>query len=411
MYIDQIINVMQTSFLNQMMGVTNQVCTHIEYKHGGSILHIQTRKDKVCCPRCGNKDIVCAGTVTRDIKSLPLGNRPVTLRKTVQRIYCSHCGCTIQEEIPFAKEKCRYTKRLGRFIQDLCVYMTIKAVANFLGMSWNTVKEINKECLRRKYGRPDLHGLRMIGIDEFAVKKGHVYMTIVVDLETGRVVYVGDGKGKDALDGFWKRLTRSRCRIEAVSTDLSGSFISAVREHLPDATLIFDHFHIVKLANDTLDKVRIDTYKGLESKEKACAIKGLRWVLLGNGEQLKSDNAEQRLKKALAVNADLATSYYLKEDLRRVWNQTDKEVARTILHNWIKKALNSGIRHMKKLADTIEMHIDGILAYYDYKISSGKVEGINNKIKTIKRQAFGFRDDVYFKLRILAMHDDIYAKL
>lgn len=394
-----------------MMGVADHECTHTEYKHGGSILHIQTRKDKICCPRCGKKDFAYSGTVTRDIKSMPMGNRPITLRKTIHRIYCRHCGCTVQERIPFAKEKCQYTKRLGRYIQDLCLYMTIKAVADNLGMSWNTVKEINKERLKRKYSRPDLHGLRLIGIDEFAVKKGHVYMTIVVDLETGRVVYVGDGKGKDALDGFWKRLSRSRCRIEAVSTDLSGAFISAVREHLPDATLIFDHFHVVKLANDALDRVRIDTYKSLDSKEKASAIKGLRWVLLGNRQQLGSEGADQRLKKALSVNAELSTSYYLKEDLRRVWNQADKDSAKTILHNWIMEAKGSGVKHMKKLADTIELHADGILAYYDYRISSGKVEGVNNKIKTVKRQAYGFRDDEYFKLRILSLHNDIYAKL
>ena len=394
-----------------MMGAENQICTSTEYSQGGAILHIQTKENKICCPRCHKKDYVCSGTVTREFKSLPMGDRPITLRMTVQRIRCNHCGCTIQEHIPFARAKCQYTKRLAVYIQSLCQYMTIKAVADHLGMSWNTVKEINKEYLRRKYGKPGLDGLKYIGIDEFAVKKGHVYMTIVADLESGQVVYVGDGKGKDALDGFWKRLSRSKCDIKAVSTDLSGAFISAVREHLPDATLVFDHFHVVKLANDALDKVRIDTYKELDSKEKSSAIKGLRWILLGNGERLKSESAADRLDQALKVNANLATSYYLKEELRRVWNQNGKEQAEVILFNWIKEARGSGIRHMTRLADTIEQHMDGLLAYYDYKISSGKVEGINNKIKTIKRQAFGFRDSDYFKLRILSLHDDIYAKL
>ena len=402
---------MQTSFLYQMMGAENQICTRTEYSQGGAILHIQTKENKICCPRCHKKDYVCSGTVTREFKSLPMGDRPITLMMTVQRIRCNHCGCTIQEHIPFARAKCQYTKRLAVYIQSLCQYMTIKAVADHLGMSWNTVKEINKEYLRRKYGKPGLDGLKYIGIDEFAVKKGHVYMTIVADLESGQVVYVGDGKGKDALDGFWKRLSRSKCNIKAVSTDLSGAFISAVREHLPDATLVFDHFHVVKLANDALDKVRIDTYKELDSKEKSSAIKGLRWILLGNGERLKSESAADRLDQALKVNANLATSYYLKEELRRVWNQNGKEQAEVVLFNWIKEARGSGIRHMTRLADTIEQHMDGLLAYYDYKISSGKVEGINNKIKTIKRQAFGFRDSDYFKLRILSMHDDIYAKL
>ena len=392
------------------MGVSNQVCTRTEYKQGGVILHIETKKNKIYCPRCGKKHFVCSGTVTRYFKSLPIGSQPVTLCKTVQRIQCKHCGCVVQEAIPFAKEKCQYTKRLARFVQDLCRYMPIKAVAAILGLSWNTVKDINKEALKRRYGKPKLDGLRIIGIDEFAVKKGHVYMTTVANLETGQVVYVGDGKGKEALDGFWKMLARSKCRIEAVSTDLSAAYISAVKEHLPDSVLVFDHFHVVKLANDALDRVRIDTYKGLDSAEKAKAIKGIRWVLLGNGEELKPDAASQRLWKALEVNADLATSYYLKEELRSVWNQAKKETAETILLNWIQKARGSGIKPMMKLANTIEQHLDGILAYYDYKISSGKIEGINNKIKTIKRQAYGFRDNEYFKLRILSMHDDIYAK-
>ena len=392
-----------------MMGVANQECTHTEYRHGSAILHIQTQEGKIYCPRCRKKDFVCAGTVTREFRSVPIGGRPIILSKTVQRIQCRHCGCTVQEAIPFAKEKCQYTKRLAKYAQELCRHMPVKAVADHLGLSWNTVKDINKEYLRRRYGKPNLDNLKIIGIDEFAVRKGHVYMTIVANLETGQVVYVGDGKGKEALDGFWKMLARSKCRIEAVSTDLSAAFISAVKEHLPDSVLVFDHFHVVKLANDALDRVRIDTYKGLDSAEKAKAIKGIRWVLLGNGEELKPDVASQRLGKALEVNADLATSYYLKEELRSVWNQPGKEPAETMLLNWIQKARGSGVKPMMKLANTIEQHLDGILAYYDYKISSGKIEGINNKIKTIKRQAYGFRDDEYFKLRILSMHKGIYA--
>ena len=142
----------------------------------------------------------------------------------------------------------------------MCRLGTIVSVARQEHMSWDTVKDILKSDLSRKYSRPDLKGLRYIGIDEFAVAKGHVYMTIVVDLETGRIVYVGEGKGADALDGLWPKLRRAGCRIEVVSTDLSEAFITAVREHLPDSVQIFDHFHIVKLMNERLDKVRRDVY-------------------------------------------------------------------------------------------------------------------------------------------------------
>lgn len=408
-YKNQKSHFMQTSFLYQMMGLREQECTRTEYAQGGAILHIRTRKDKIHCPKCHSKDVVCSGTVVRDFKSLPMGDRPITLRMTVQRLECKHCGCVVQEEISFAKPKCQYTKRMAKYVQKLCQYMSITDVAKHLHMSWNTVKNINKEHLKRKYSKPNLNNLRIIGIDEFAVKKGHVYMTIVVDLLSGEVVYVGDGKGKDALDDFWKMLAKSKCKIEAVATDLSAAYIAAIKEHLPDAVQVFDHFHVVKLANEALDKVRIDTYKSLGPTEQPKAIKGLRWILLGNREELDSDDASQRLEKALEVNADLATAYYLKEDLRRIWHQLDKEHAEILLTNWIQQARASGVKPMMKLADTIERHANGILAFYDYSITSGKVEGINNKIKTIKRKAFGYRDNEYFKLLILAMHDITYA--
>lgn len=143
------------------------------------------------------------------------------------------------------------------------------------------VKGINKEHFRYKYGSLNLDGLRIIGIDEFPIRIWHVYMTVVVGLETGRVVYVGGGKGKDYLDGFWRRLTRSKNKIEAVSTDLSGAFISAVRKYLSEAVLLFDHFHVVKLANDALGRVRIDTYKNLDTKEKPNATKDLKCSCTG----------------------------------------------------------------------------------------------------------------------------------
>ena len=144
-------------------------------------------------------------------------------------------------------------------------------------------------------------------------------MTIVLDLETGRIVYVGNGKGADALYGLWPKLARAGCRIEAVSSDLSEAFISAVKEHLPEAVQV-DHFHIVKLMNEKLDKVHRDTYNQETDENKRRLIKGQRWLLLANGDSL-SAKAEERLYKALDINRPLATAYYLKESLRRVWWQ------------------------------------------------------------------------------------------
>lgn len=285
---------------------------------------------------------------------------------------------------------------------------TISDVARFLGVSWDAVKDIQKEHLGRHYDRPSLKRLRHIGIDEFAVAKGPVYMTIVVNMETGQVVYVGDGKGADALDEFWKRVRRAGCRIKSVATDLSQAFISAVKGNLPDTALVFDHFHVIKLMNDMLDKIRRATYQRESDENKRRVIKGQRWILLCNGESL-DETGRQRLDAALLANEPMAKAYYLKESLRRVWRQPDKAAAGTVLSDWIRQASESGVALLQGMADTMEKHRDGILAWYDHRTSTGKIEGINNKIKTMKRQAHGFRDMDFFKLKIFSLHDSSYA--
>ena len=338
---------------------------------------------------------------------MPIGSRPVILEMTVQRLECKDCGAVQQENIHFVRGKERYSYRMKRYVLDLCRIGTIADVARLVHMSWDTVKDILKAELGRRYTRPNLGGLRHIGIDEFAVAKGHIYMTIVVDLDTGRIVYVGNGKGADALDGLWPRLDRAGCRIEAVSSDLSEAFISAVKEHLPDAVQVYDHFHIAKLMNEKLDKVRRDTYNRETDESKRRLIKGQRWLLLANGDNL-SPKAEERLCKALDINRPLATAYYLKESLRRVWWQDDKHDAALVLDDWTGQARESGLKPLETVADTFHRHRDGILAWYDYRISNGKLEGINNKIKTMKRQAYGYRDLDFFKLKLLSLHDATY---
>lgn len=399
---------MNASFMYHNLGIREQECTREEYQGGRTILHIRTQKKHICCPRCGSKHVISSGHTVREIRSVPIGTRQIILKMDVQRIECKECGCIRNEELRFTRGKRRYTRGFERLVQEMSKMGTISDVARFLGVSWDTVKDIQKDHLDRHYGRPNLKGLRHIGIDEFAVAKGHVYMTIVVNMETGQVVYVGDGKGADALDGFWKRVRRAGCHIESVATDLSQAFISAVRENLPDAVQVFDHFHVIKLMNDKLDKIRRATYQRENDENRRRVIKGQRWILLCNGEDL-DESGRQRLDAALLANEPLAKAYYLKEALRRVWRQQNKNSADIVLSDWFRQAAESGVSLLQGMADTIEKHRDGILAWYDYRTSTGKIEGINNKIKTMKRQAYGFRDMEFFKLKIFALHDSTYA--
>ena len=192
--------------------------------------------------------------------------------------------------------------------------------------------------------------------------------------------------------------------------DMSAAYISAVRDYLPRAQIVFDHFHVIKLMNEKLSDLRREMYREAVDKLHKDVLKGTRWLLLKNPENLDPQRDEpQRLQEALRLNQPLATAYYLKEDLGQFWEQPHKTAARNFLTSWYLRAMNSGIRVMQQIAKTLMFHAFGLLAWYDYPISTGPLEGTNNKIKTMQRQAYGFRDQEFFKLKIYAIHETKYA--
>ena len=315
-----------------------------------------------------------------------------------------------QFALQFADPGRSYTRPFARLVLDLCQVMAIKEVARFLGVAWDVVKGILKAHLARRYKRPRLKHVRRIAIDEISVGKGHRYLTVVIDLDRGRVLFVGEGKGADALTPFWRRLKASKARIEAVAIDMSPAYQRAVADNLPKAAVVFDRFHVVKLFNDKLTKLRRQLHHQLPDDEQRQALKGSRWLLLKNPDNLDSNRDEQqRLGKALALNEPLAKAYYLKEDLRRFWDQPDQAAGIAFLLDWIERAQASDVRMLERFAQTLIDHWGGLIAYFNHPITTGPLEGLNNKIKTLKRQACGFRDMDFFKLRIKAVHHARYA--
>ena len=400
---------MNPSFIYHAFGVKGICYSSTEYKNSSIYINIRSSQEAFRCPVCKSRNTIKYGTVLRDFRCVPIGRKPVILRMNIQRVQCKECQKVNQEEIPFTTGKRSYTHRFARYVISLLRIGTIKDVANFLRISWDTVKEIHKKYLHNHYASPKITDVVSIGIDEFAIAKGHVYKTIVVDLDTGHIIHVGDGKGKDSLTVFWKKVKRQKANIKNIATDLSAAFISSVMENVPDANLVFDHFHVVKLANDALDKVRRETYRDEKDLNKRKVIKGTRWLLLGNGKDIFDGKHKTRLENALNLNLPITKAYYLKEELREIWMQENKEQAEIKLDDWVQQAKDSKVQPFIKLANTIMAHRTGILAWYDCRISTGKVEGINNKIKVMKRAAYGFRDQEYIKLRLLGLHDKTNA--
>jgi transposase len=401
---------MSTSLLYHGFGLVGYTYVRTAYEEGKVIFTVKHKRDRLHCPECGSRDLVLKGCLPRRFRMVPIGPKVIFLDLDVQRIGCRQCDAIRQVELGFADSRVSYTRAFERYVLELSKHMTILDVARHLSVSWDTVKDIQKRYLKKKFSRPSLKDLRHIAIDEIAVKKGHRYLTVVLDLESGAVVFVGDGKGAEALLPFWKRLSHSPAHIEAVAIDMSPAYISAVMSHLPKATIVFDHFHVVKLFNDKLSDLRRDLYREAKDGLKKDVLKGTRWLLLKNPQNLDAKKGErERLDEALRLNQPLYTAYYLKEELREVWTQRGKKQAQKVLNEWIRKASSSGIATLKTMAKTLLAYRSGILAYYDFPISTGPLEGTNNKIKTMKRQAYGFRDMEFFKMKILGLHETKYA--
>ena len=389
-----------------MHGIRGYTYLRQQIVAGGIEFFISVSPDKLACPHCQSPNVWQKGSKERRFRSLPFGRKHTTIVLAVPRVHCRDCGTLRQVKISFAEEHRRCTRFFERYVLDLLLSMTCQDVAKHLGLSWDTVRDIEKRSLKRDFEKPPLKDVTHIAIDEIAVRKGHNYLTVVMDLHTGRVIFVGDGKSADALIPFWKRLKKSRAQIIAVCSDMSSAYTSAIRSHLPEAIHVFDRFHVVKLFNEKLTSLRRRLYGETKDKEAKDALKGIRFELLKREPSAKG--AEQ-LEKALALHADLAVAHVLKEQLSEFWEQDDEVDAFSCIVSWIEDAEWSEIPEMKAFAKTLRKHWQEIINYYDAEITTGPLEGFNNKIKTLKRQSYGFRDQEYFKLKILALHRAKYA--
>ena len=400
---------MSASLLYHAFGVRGDRHVRTFHEKGTVVFVIERPRENFRCSQCGSDDVHSRGATVRRLRCVPIGRKPVFVECAVPRLYCWSCHAMRQPDLEFADPKKRHTRAFARYVLDLSRSMTLKDVARHLGVSWDTVKEIQRRHLETRYAKPKLKGIRRIAIDEISVGKGHRYVTVALDLDSGAVVFVGEGKGADALDPFWKRLRAARATIDAVATDMSAAYTLAVRENLPGATHVFDRFHVVKLFNEQLSELRRELYHEATKLDKP-VLKGTRWLLLKNPDNLdESRNERARLEEALKLNASLAAAYYLKEDLRQLWEQPTRVAADCFLDRWRARAEATGIRRMQKLAKTMQAHRRGLLDWYIHRISTGPLEGTNTKIRALQRQSYGFRDRTFFRLKIYALHESKHA--
>jgi len=286
---------------------------------------------------------------------------------------------------PFVRGAVHYTRKLEEFVWRWSRVMTIDDVADLAGLGWDAAKRIVKRRLRRDYGRIDLHGVRHLSIDEIYAGRRRGFYTLVLDLDRGRILWVSRGRGKAGLQGFWPRLRRSRARIEAVAMDMSGAYYAAVLERLPGVPVVFDHYHVIQLMNQRLDDLRREMVREATGPLKL-AIKGTRYLLLTREDNLEPEQLP-KLERALKLNEPLSQGWYLKEELGLLWELDSYAAMSRFLTDWCERANQTGVRQLCQMAKTLQAHRRGILNYWCHPINNGRMEGTNNKIKTLNRQA------------------------
>ena len=356
--------------------------------------------------RCGREFTARHDSSERCVRDLSFGPWKKSYLVFWQaRVDCPECG-VVTERLGWVGPLKTYTKRLASAVALSCRELrNIKSVAEQYALHWSTVKAMDKAAMLEELPDPSEATPRLLGVDEFAIRRRHRYATAVVDIETMEIPYVAKDRTKESLAGFYRALGPEKCAlIEAVAQDMWRPYEEATREFCPNAQIVYDAFHLIaSYGRDVVDKVRIEEYKRARAEDRE-VFKGGKYLLLKNRKNLdKTRDEPARLSELLRLNRRLAIVYTLKDDLKQLWRYRSEAWARKWFEGWKRRAMRSRIEQLKQFAQKLETHLDGILAHCRYQIHTGYLEGVNNKIKVIKRVAFGFRDMDYFFLKIRAM--------
>ncbi len=379
-----------TTVLRRLVAVMSIFVQGFEFSAAGLIVDVRPTWRRPRCSQCQQRGATYDTRRPRRWRHLGIGRLRIWLRYAPRRCRCRHCGLVRAEHVPWATPSSGFT---GAF-EELCAYLAqitdATSVTKVLGIDWRTVGSIVSRVVERKLDPDRLENLRQIGVDEFSYRKRHRYVTIVVDHDRRRVVWTGQGKGKAALERFFAEIGPEACqRLETVTMDMAAGYRRAVEDNAPQAVIVFDRFHVQRLANQALDEVRRQTVRELAGTALAKDIKRARWPLLKNAEDTTAIN-QLKLSEVERASKPLFRAYLLKEALRLALSRKQVWRARRDLRRWIGWAARSRLESFKRLSKTIRKHLEGILAYIDLQLTNGLVEGINAKSRVSARRAYGY---------------------
>lgn len=377
-----------TRLLRDLLGLEETRVLDVSFDEVGLVVDVAPTWRRPRCSECGQK---CPGYDRdrgRRWRHLDVAGMLVHLRYDTRRVDCPRCGVKV-ERLPWAETSAWFTRPFEDHVGYLAQRCDKTAVSSMMRVAWDTVGAIIQRVVARHQKRDPLKGLTVIGVDELSYRRHHEYITVVVDHDRACIVWAKPGKNADTLRAFFDDLGPARCaKLEAVTIDMSKAYIKAVTECSPQAQIIFDRFHVQRLAHDALDEVRRDEVRAATEDERG-ALKKTRWALQKSPWNL-SGIETMKLAKLSNVNRRIFRAYLLKSALAAVLDRKQVNVAATKLDEWISWASRSRLEPFRRVARTIREHAAGILAYVRSRLSNGRTEGLNGKLRTLTRRSYGF---------------------
>jgi transposase len=354
------------------------------------------------CAQCGEACGLVHERTVRRIRERDLLDQRLWLEVPLRRVECLRCGRGM-ERVEWLAPRRRLTRRMEAWLEALVQLLPIEHVSRLTGVHWSTIKAIDQRRLEAAHGGFDATGVRRLLMDEFALHTGHRYATVVTDADCLRVLWVGEGRSREAVRPFFEQLGAQCADIEAVAMDMNSAFDLEVRAQCPKAEVVYDLFHVVaKFGREVVDRVRVDHANALRHDKPARQIvKRSRWLLLRNRGNLDGEQAV-KLDELLTANLPLATVYLLKTSLKELWYAPTAWTAFKRWRAWYRLCMESDLAPAIQFAKRLKGYLRGIFASARFRLNTSVLEGINNRIKVIKRMAYGYRDSAYFFLKIKA---------
>lgn len=378
-----------TTLLRRLLGVTGLVVLSFHLDSEGLVVDVRPRWRRPRCGGCGRRRRGYDRARERLWRHLGLADLKIWLRYAPRRVECGRCGVRT-EEVPWAAVGSRFTRDFEEMAAYLAQVTDKTQVTRMLGIAWRTVGTIVERVVRERLDPSRLAELRRIGVDEFSYRRRHRYLTVVVDHDRRRLVWAAPGRGAETLGAFFKELGADGCATLKIATiDMSGGYQKALAEHAPSTKVVFDRFHVQRLASDAVDAVRREQLRELRGTPEGKELFRSRFTLWKNPWNLSKDE-KRKLSRIERTNKPLYRAYLLKEMLAKALEYKQPKRARNALRDWLSWASRSRLKPFVKTARTIREHFEGVMAYVEERVTNGVVEGMNTRLRMVARRAFGF---------------------